>query len=120
MTKSKQESLDGQEQQRTSTTCQETVTQASSAAGYAGRSQAAQAASTAATVRAGWIGAGSRLQEGDEEAKEKEKAVRLTGTKKKAESPGGGGRRLQRFIDQEEIGQQSPEVDRSVQVVDQL
>jgi len=70
VTSSKQESLGGQEQQRTSTACQETVAQASSVAEHAGCSQATQDASTAATVRAGWIRTGSRLQEGDEEVGE--------------------------------------------------
>ena len=49
------ENLDGQERQRTSTTSQETVVQASAMAGHAGRAQAAQDTAAAATVRASGV-----------------------------------------------------------------
>ncbi len=112
---SEEESLDGQEQPRTCTTRQETVSQASGVALYA---QAASDTTTTETVRPRGIGAGPRLQEGDQEAREE--AVTITGLIQEAELLWASERSLQRLVDQEKIGQQGPKVDRRVQVVDQL
>ncbi len=110
-----EESLDGQEESRTRTARQETVAQAS---GVALHTQAASEPPAPATVRPRGVGARPRLQEGDKEAREE--AVTPTAVMQESESLGAGERGLQRLIDQEEIGQKRPEVDRRVQVVDQL
>lgn len=64
---SEEESLNGQEQPRTRTARQETVAQASGVALYA---QTASDASAPATVRPSGVGAGPRLQEVHQEARE--------------------------------------------------
>ncbi len=82
---SEEERLDGKEQPRTRTARQETVAQAS---GVAVHPQAASDPPPTATVRPRWIGAGTRLQEGDQEAQEE--ALTTKGFFQEAESLGGG------------------------------
>ncbi len=55
---SEQESLDGQEQERTRTAGQETVAHASAMAEHAGRAQAAQDTAATATYGPSGVGAG--------------------------------------------------------------
>ncbi len=55
---SEEESLDGQEQERTRTASQETVAQASAMAEHAGRAQAAQDTAATATDRSSGVAAG--------------------------------------------------------------
>ncbi len=112
---SEQEGLDGQEQPRTRTARQETVAQASRVALHP---KAASDPPATATVRPRGLRAGPRLQEGDEEAREE--ALSIKGVMQDTEALGAGERGLHRLVDQEEIGQKRPEVDRRVQVVDQL
>ena len=85
---------------------------------YARRAQAAQDATATAPDSPRGVGARPRLQEGDEEARKE--ALTTTGFIQKTESLGAGERGLQRLVEQEEIGQKRPKVDRRVQVVDQL
>ncbi len=68
---SEQESLDGQEKPRTRTARQETLAQASAVARYARCAQAAQDATATPPDCSGGVDTRPRLQEGDEEAREK-------------------------------------------------
>ena len=76
------------------TTRQETVAQAS---GVALHAQAASDTPITATVPTCWVGPGSRLQKGDQEAREE--ALAITRILRDAESPGAGERGLQRLVD---------------------
>ena len=80
----------------------ETRKPSAQASGVALHPQAASDSPATATVRPCGLGAGPRLQEGDEEAREE--ALSIKGVMQETESLGAGERGLQRLVDQEEIG----------------